>query len=173
MTDPTELTLAQAEALAPLRRSLLEAALTQASARVALAEEEAHRVEAEADVRATAIVEDARRRGADDGAHRVRAERAAARREAGAVVQRARRAAYERLRTGAVEAVGDVVGRGDARDGLERLIRAELGEGTRLTDAPDGGVVGETADGRRVDASAARLVDLVMDRADPEGWWTP
>ncbi len=173
MTDRAELTRAQADALAPLRRSLLEAARSRADSRVAVAEEEARRTESEADLRAAAILEEARDRGVADGEHRVRAERAAARREAGAVVQRARRTAYQRLRTAAVEAVGGRVRRGDTRDRLEHLVRTELGEGARVTDAPGGGVVGEAADGRRVDASAARLVDLAMDHVDLEGWCAP
>ncbi len=173
MTDRDQLTRAQEDALTPLRRSLLDAARTRADTRVAVAEEEARRTESEADLRAATILEETRDRGVADGEHRVRAERAAARREAGAVVQQARRTAYERLRVASVEAVGDLVRRGDARDRLERLVRARLGESARVTDAPGGGVVGEAEDGRRVDASAARLVDLAMDHVDLEGWCVP
>ena len=167
----TDLTRVQQEALEPVRRALLDAARDEAAARLAAAEEDARRVESEAADRAAGILAEARRRGAADGADLVRSEQAAARREAGAVVQQARQAAYDRVRKGAVEAVGEVVARGIARERLRALVRDELGEDARLTDAPDGGVVGETSDGRRVEASAARLVDLVLARSDLEGWW--
>jgi vacuolar-type H+-ATPase subunit H len=169
----SDLTALQQEALGPLRRVLLATAAEEAAGRRAEAEEAGRRVEEEAATRATRILEEARRRGAADGADRVRSERAAARREAREVVQRARQSAYHGLREAAVDAVAEVLAHDPARARLRALVLAELGDDARLTQAPGGGVVGETPDGRRVDASAERLVDLALDRLDLEGLWTP
>jgi flagellar biosynthesis/type III secretory pathway protein FliH len=168
----SDLTRTQQEALAPVRRALLDAARDEAETRRAAAEEDARAVRAEADERAAGVLAEARRRGEADGADRVRSERAAARREARAVVQRARQESYDRVREAAVGAVGELLDHAAARDRLRALVVEELGEDARFTEAPGGGVVGEAPDGRRVDASATRLVDLAMDRVDLEGLWS-
>ncbi len=140
-------------------------------ARAAAARAEAD--QAEAEHRAADIRQESRARGAADGAQRVEAQRAATRREARAVVLHAQRQAYERLRSAAVAVVADDLARPAVRQRLHEVVGESLGPDARVEDAAGGGLDGSSADGRRVDASAARLVDLALAGIDLDGLWAP
>ena len=59
------------------------------------------------------------------------------------------------------------------RTRLEAVVRRRLGDpDATVVPPPDGGLVGETADGRRVDASVAALVDAALAETDLEQLWT-
>ncbi len=164
---------AQRAALEPLTRTLLDAAHADADARRAQAEEQGGRVEGEAAEQAAAILEEARRRGVTDGEERVAVQRSSARREARTVLLRAQQAAYDRVRDAAVAAVAEVLSHPAERGRLEALVVDALGPDARLEEAPRGGLLGVAPDGRRVDASVTRLVDLAMAQLDVEGLWAP
>jgi hypothetical protein len=170
MTAPV---LHQAEALAPLRRALLDAARAAAATRRAEAEDEARAVEGEAAGRAAAMRAEARRRGAVDGADQLAAQRSAARRRARGVLLHAQRTAGERAREAAVVAVAEVLADPPQRERLAALAHDALGADTRVRDAPGGGLLAQARDGRRVDVSAAHLVDLVLPSVDVERLWAP
>ncbi len=161
------------DSLAPLRRALLDAAVHDAAAIRAEAEAEAARLRAEAAERAASILAEARARGEAEGSARVAAQRSGARREARTVTLEAQRAAYDRVRDEAVAAVAAVVRRPVERGRLTALVRESLGPDATITDLPRGGLAGESADGRRVDASAETLVALAMAELDLEQLWAP
>ena len=169
----TDLALAQVQALEPLRTALLAAARADAATRRAAADAEGRAVEDEAGGQATARRAEARRRGAADGADQLAAERSAAGRRARAVLLHAQQVAYDRAREAAVTAATELLAHPPARDRLAALVRDELGPGARVLDAPGGGLLGEAPDGRRLDASAAHLVDLVLPGLDVERLWAP
>ena len=164
---------AQRAALEPLVRTLLDAAHAEADARRAEAEEHGARVEGEAAEQAAAILDEARRRGVTDGEEQVAVQRSAARRQARTVLLRAQQVAYDRVHDAAVAAVAEALSHPAERGRLRALVVDALGPDTRLDEAPGGGLLGVAPDGRRVDASATRLVDLVMADLDVEGLWVP
>jgi vacuolar-type H+-ATPase subunit H len=169
----TDLDAVRADALAPLREALLDAARADAARALEEAERDADRTVAEARERASATLEDARRRGRADGASRLATARAATRRDARAVVLRAQRAAYEGLRAAAVDAVSQDLSGDEGRNRVRSLVEGTLGPDAELVDGPDGELHGRAPDGRVVDVSAARLVDLALARLDVEGLWSP
>ncbi len=169
MTDPARVR----SALAPVQEALLEAARADAE-RVRLdAERDAARVEAEAARRAAELREESRRRGGADGAERLARARAVARREARALVLRAQRAAYDGLRAAATAAVAEDLHDDRDLDRLRAAVVGALGPGATVAPAPAGGLSATTPDGRRVDASAERLVDIALADLDVEGLWAP
>jgi len=167
----TVTTRTQLDALAPLRRALLEAAEARAAALRRAAEEEADSVRRAGAERAEAILGQARRSGEGDGAARVALARAEARQEARTIILAARRAAYDGIRDRAVAAVADLLAGPRGRARLAALVEDSLGPGATIVEDPRGGLVGTTPDGRRVDASAGHLVDLVLARLDLEQLW--
>ncbi len=167
----TDLTHVPADALAPLRRALLDGARADAERVRDEAEREAARAEEEAARRAAGILDEARRRGEADGAERLAAARASARRDARAVVLRAQRAAYDGLRRAAVEAVERDLARDEEQARLRSLVVDLLGPDADLEVGADGDLRGTAPDGRVVDASAERLVDLALADVDLEGLW--
>jgi vacuolar-type H+-ATPase subunit E/Vma4 len=171
VTDPTE---TQQAALAPLRQALLDAARSDAQRVRDEAERDAAGVVGEAARRAAEMGEEARRRGVADGEERLARSRAAARREARAVVLRAQRCAYDGLRAAAAEAVADLLRPEGERARLRAVLVDALGGGeASVEESPDGGLRATAPDGRSVDASAQRLVDVALADLDVEGLWAP
>ena len=173
MTTPS---LTSSGPLAPLLSALLSRARRDADAVLAEARADAEAVTARAHERAQALLSEARMKGEADGQAVVRAERARAERSARAIVLAAQRAAYDRSRLAAREAVSALrtePGYPQIRDALsERAIRS-LGEGADVREVERGGIVA-TAGSRSVDLSLDALADDIVDRLGPqvEGVWT-
>ncbi len=141
--------------------------------------------EADADVAATlaaarseadAIRDAARAEGESDAAAVLSAKRARARRQARAVVLAAQREAYDELRSQVVQALSairDDPGYRPWRDRLAEHARTVLGSDAVVSEAPEGGVLGE-ANGRRASYTLVGLADQVIDTmgAEVEGLWS-
>ena len=165
------------EPLEPVRQAILAAARADAARLLADADTEATAAVARADAEAARIRTSARAQGEADAEAVLVAERARARRRARALVLAAQRAAYEELRdrvAGALPGLRAGAGYAGWRDGVGEQVREMLGEGTVLSEHPDGGVVGE-APGRRVAVTLTGLADEAVDAlgADLEGLWSP
>ncbi|WP_329268313.1 hypothetical protein [Streptomyces sp. NBC_01451] len=164
-------------ALDPVRAQLLRAARVDGEALLAEADAQVAAVFAEAEGRVAAILAEARRLGeadaeaARDAAH-TRGRRAARARELAA-----RRECWEELGRLVVRGVEDLR-RADSypllRTRLTTYVRAALGAGVRVTEAPGGGVVGET-EGRRLDCSLAAFARRALERTgtEAEELWAP
>ncbi len=149
-------------ALEPLRIALLARARTDADNQRAAAEDEGRRVVEAARREADAALAEARSRGEADAAGMLTVERAQARRTARAVVLAAQHAAYDELCRQARAAVADLLADPDRHRGLAVIVRERLGDGAVVRDDPAGGVVAESPDGRRIDASVGALVTAAM-----------
>jgi hypothetical protein len=118
------------------------------------------------------VLASARSRGAAEADAVLALQRARERRAARAVVLAAQRAAATELREHAREAVRALLESPGAAEGLAAAVRRRLGPGAVLREHPSGGIVGDTPDGRRVDASVDDLVDGALARLDLERLWT-
>ena len=169
----TDLVPTRPDALAPLREALLAAAHADADRVTGDADDEARRIEDEAAERAAGLLAEARRRGEADGAERLAAARAAARRDARTVVLRAQRTAYDALRESAVEEVARRLTRPEEQARQRALVVDVLGPDAELVVGDDGDARGTAPDGRVLDTSAERLVDLALTDLDVDGLWAP
>ncbi|MFD8234778.1 hypothetical protein ACFV20_23250 [Streptomyces sp. NPDC059696] len=166
-----------AEALEPVRAQLLAAARAEARALVSAADEEAAAVLREGEARVQEIHAAARGHGEADAAAVRAATRVRSRRAARARELAARREAWEELRRQVVRDVGRLRDSEDypgLRDRLTAYVRGVLGPEARVSEAADGGVVGERA-GRRIDMSLTSLADRLLERAarEVEELWAP
>jgi vacuolar-type H+-ATPase subunit H len=164
-------------ALAPLRQAMLDRARADAAATLAPADEEAAALLTDAEREAGQLVRNASAEGAADAAAMLAADRARARRDARRIVLQAQREAYQLLQSRVREAVTGLrhdPGYPRLRDRLTEMVRAELGPGCRITEPPDGGVVGALP-GRRVDRSLAALADRLVEGlgAEVQELWAP
>ena len=147
-------------------RALTEEARTRTGARLARARAEAEARVAGARREAAAVVERARAEGTAEADRAMAVQRMEARRHGRRLVLEAERAAYDRLRSAALEAARRL--RADPAyaellDRLEAAARAQLGPEVQVVrDPPGGGVLGE-ARGRRVDYSLPTLVERAVD----------
>jgi hypothetical protein len=160
-----------AAALAPVREAMLDRARADAAGALARADAEARDALSAAAAQAERIRQEARQAGIADAEAAIAAERGRARREGRALVLRARREAYERLRRTARDAVGGLLDDGGlpaVRQRMAAAARAALGPDARIDDTGDGGVVA-TAAGRRLDLSLTRFADRAVDRVAGEG----
>lgn len=160
-------------ALEPLRAALLARARADADNQRAAAEDAGRRVVEAAQREADAALDEARSRGEADAAGLLAVERAQARRTARAVVLAAQRAAYDELCRQARAAVADLLADPDRHRRLAVTVRERLGDGAIVRDDPAGGVVAESPDGRRIDASVDALVGTAMGELDLEQLWAP
>jgi vacuolar-type H+-ATPase subunit E/Vma4 len=159
-------------ALEPLRAALLTGADAQARAVEAASEAESRELLASARRRRDAVLQDARARGEAEGSLRVRSERARVQREARGLVLAAQRAAYDDLRARARTAVRELLEDPAERQRLAASLRSRLGPDA-VVRAHGGGLVGESADGRVVDASVEALVDAAVASVDLQHLWAP
>jgi vacuolar-type H+-ATPase subunit E/Vma4 len=118
-----------------------------------------------------AVLQEARSRGRADGAMRVQADRARIRREARSLVLAAQREVYDELRRQAVVAVRTLLEHPEERSRLASALQADLGGASVAWAHPDGGLVGQSSDGRRVDASVEALVEAVLATIDLQALW--
>ncbi|MEU6538517.1 hypothetical protein [Streptomyces sp. NPDC047000] len=163
--------------LAPVRARILRDARAEADAVLAAADADAAAVLREAGERAAAILDTARARGAADAGSARAALRARARRSARDLELAARRESWEELCrqvVRGVEAVRHSEGYPELRERLAASVRAALGAGAEVTEAPGGGVLG-SAPGRRTDCSLAAFAQRVLDGAgaEAEELWAP
>jgi vacuolar-type H+-ATPase subunit E/Vma4 len=160
-------------ALQPLRAALLAAATEQAQAIVADSEDEGRELLASARRERDAVVDEARQQGEQEAALRLRSQRARAHRKARELVLEAQRAAYDDLRRAAGAAVRDLLSDPREMQRWSAAVSARLGATAVVREARGGGVVGETEDGRVMDASVATVVDQAVAELDLECLWTP
>ena len=158
-------------ALEPLRAALFARARAEADRVRAAADHDARQVLDAARAEAEALLADARARGSADAAALDAVEVARRRRAARSVVLGAQRAAYDELRSRACAAVQVLLADPARRARLADVARGRLGDRAIVRDAPDGGVVAQTPDGRSLDASVAALVDGALEDLDLEQLW--
>jgi len=158
-------------ALEPLRAALLARARVDAETERAAAEDEGRRAVEAARGQADAVLAEARARGEADAAGLLAAERAQARRAGRGVVLAAQRAAYDDLCRGARTAVAELLADPDRRRRLSAIVGDRLGEGATVRDHSAGGVMAESPDGRRIDASVDALVDAAITNLDVGQLW--
>jgi vacuolar-type H+-ATPase subunit E/Vma4 len=159
------------EALAPLRSALLAGARAEAARIRDAASTEAQRILDQAHREAAELLATARAQGEADAATVLAAEAADAQRVARQAVLSAQRDVYERLRGEALEAVRRLLADPATRAALAARIRDRLGEDATVRADPDGGLRGESGDGRSIDASATALVDRALAGVDGDRLW--
>lgn len=157
--------------LEPVRAALIARARSDAAAMRAAAQVDARRAMADAQQQADAMLADARAQGRADAAAQLAVEQSRSRRAARAVVLAAQRTAYDELRDRARAAVRELMAVPASRAHLELLIRDRLGDDAVVRVQQDGGLLGETPDGRRLDASVRALVDGALAGLDMEQLW--
>jgi vacuolar-type H+-ATPase subunit E/Vma4 len=150
--------------LRPVRDALLDGARERADGLRGEAGAAAAATIAAARRRAESILAEARATGRAEGEAAARRARAGARREAGAIVLAAHRAAFDELRRQVREAVRGL--RADPcypalLDRLTRIARTAAGPGAAVVEHPSGGVEAWSA-GIRVDLSADALADRAI-----------
>ncbi|MGO4424078.1 hypothetical protein AB4Z54_36645 [Streptomyces sp. MCAF7] len=167
-------------ALAPVRAELLHTARAEARELLDRADQEAEALIAEARAEARFLLEEGQRAGERDGAAAARDIRARARGTARAHELAARGRAYEELRSRAVvrvretwDTARDTAARPDLLDRLRQRAQQLLGPDAEVTEAPDGGLVAQSA-GRRADYTLGALTARAVDRlgADVETLWS-
>ncbi|MFZ2013467.1 MAG: hypothetical protein WAV00_06570 [Nocardioides sp.] len=159
--------------MTPVRNALLAAAEAEARALVASSEADGQKVLDLARSQRDRVLQEARERGEADGALVLSGQRSRVQREAKRVVLAAQRTAYDDLRRQAVTAVRRLLEEPAERERLTTALRARLGADAVIHVHPSGGLVGESGNGRVVDASVAALVDLALANLDLESLWTP
>lgn len=158
-------------ALEPLRAALMSRARAVADQARADAETDGRQRLAAARDEAEALLAKARAQGEMDAEAMFESEMDRARRSARGVVLAAQRAAYNELRQRALTAVRGLVADPARRARLATLLRGQLGDQAVIREHPDGGIVAETPDGRSVDASIEKLVDIAVADLDLEQLW--
>jgi vacuolar-type H+-ATPase subunit E/Vma4 len=158
-------------ALEPLRAALIARAHAEADRVCAAAEADGQRVLAAARKNAAQLLSDARAQGEADAAALLAVEAASARRAARGVLLAAQRAAYDELRQRARTSARALLDDRSRRARLTAVVRDRLGEHAVVREHPDGGLLAETPDGRRVDASIDTLVDIALAQLDLEPLW--
>lgn len=167
MTDAEERT----QALQPLTVALLARARADADGERAAAELEGEQALATATRRAGDLLARAQALGEADAAELLAADRAQARRAARGLVLAAERAAYDELRRRSCAAVAVLLADPERQRRLALIVRDRLGDGATVRNHPAGGVVAESPDGRRIDASVDALVDAALAGMDLGQLW--
>jgi len=159
--------------LEPLRAALIARAESDAAQIRAQAEQEGQMAVAAARDQAAALLAAARSEGAITASQLLAAEQYKARRAARRVVLTAQRAAYEQLREHSRDAVRRLLVDPTRRGELIATVQERLGDRAVVRDVPDGGLVAEAPDHRRIDATVAALVDAAITALDVEAMWAP
>jgi vacuolar-type H+-ATPase subunit E/Vma4 len=160
-------------ALEPLRAALLTRAGKDADLMRRAAEDDGRKALAAAQERSRQSLANARTQGEAQAALLAAEERSRARRKARGVVLAAQRQAYEELRRQVGDAIRRLLADSGWQDRLNVLLLRQLGAEARIHDQEGGGVVAQSADGRRIDASIGVLVDLALSHLQLEGRWAP
>ena len=165
----------EADALSPVKESLLANACCDADQLVEQARSDAATTLALAQKQADGIRAEARARGEADAEEILGAERARARREARSIVLNAQREVEEELRTRvrtAVVALIDDIDYPKMRAVLDRRARELLGPDATIVEHSSGGVVAQTR-GHRAVLSLEALADYAVERLDAriDGLW--
>jgi hypothetical protein len=153
-----------AAALEPLKAELLRRAHAAAAERLQRAAAEDSATIATAEAEAALMLEQARQDGISEASVLVAAQRAHSRRQARAVILRARAEVVAELRRRTMEVVARLStepGYPELRNRLIDYVRVQLGEQAVISDAATGGVIG-TVPGRRLDCSFATLVEQAL-----------
>jgi hypothetical protein len=166
----------QAAALEPLKAEVVRRAHAAMAERLEQAAAEDAATIAAAEREAAHIVEQARREGVAEATVWLAEQRARSRRQARALILRARAQALEELRRQSTAAVARLTSEPDyprLRDRLVENIRAQLGGEAVISEAPSGGIIA-TAPGRQLDCSFGTLVErLLTERVtQPNMPWT-
>ncbi len=154
------------DALAPVRDALHAAARDEAATMLAAAHGRATQAVAEAARQADSLLDEARSAGHADAEAVVAAERAGRRRDGQALVLRARRDAYERLRDDVRIAAARLPaspGYPALRSALVAAAQRQLGADAEIEDAAGGGIVARSGH-RRLDLSLEALAADAADR---------
>jgi vacuolar-type H+-ATPase subunit E/Vma4 len=160
-------------ALEPLRAALLSRAGKDADLMRRAAEDDGRKALAAARERSRQSLANARAQGEAEAALLAAEERSRARRKARGVVLAAQRQAYEELRRQVGDAIRQLLTDPEWQDRLNVVLRQQLGAETTIDQHAGGGVVAQSADGRRIDASIDVLVDLALSHLQLEGLWAP
>ncbi|WIY00519.1 hypothetical protein QRX60_41750 [Amycolatopsis mongoliensis] len=167
-------TAAAGTALAPLRAALLARAVAGAAREAADADHEAAELISRARARATEIEETARAAGLADARSLTRNQHNRARRRARALELATQREIYDELRRTVAGELARLMAEPGRRDRLAERVRAILGPGATVVDAPGGGPAGLAGD-RRIDLSARTVAGQAVDELGDEvrQLWTP
>ena len=158
-------------ALEPLRVALLTRAGNDADAMRASAEDDGRKAFATAQERSRQMLANARAEGEAQVALLAADERSRARRKARGIVLAAQRQAYEGLCSQVGDAIRRLLADSGWQDRLSVVLRQQLGAEATIHQQAGGGVVGQSADGRSIDASIDTLVDLAVSHLQLEGLW--
>jgi vacuolar-type H+-ATPase subunit E/Vma4 len=159
-------------ALAPLRASLLARANSDAERMRRVAEADGEQAVAAALVTSKTVLTNARAQGAADAAALLADERARGRRAARGIVLAAQRAAFDELRKQVGQEIQGLLADPALRDRLSGMLREQLGATANVRQQGSGGLLAQSPDGRRIDASVTALVDLALADLDVERLWT-
>lgn len=161
-------------ALAPLYDALRDDARADARRRLADADGDADALLADARARADSVLAQARTAGAAEGAAELAERRSTDRRATRAAELGAEQEVYRELRGRVGARIAEWCARPENRSLLVAKVRAVLGSGAVVRDAPGGGVIG-TVDGRRLDLTSDAVATLAVEAlgADVMGLWAP
>jgi vacuolar-type H+-ATPase subunit E/Vma4 len=167
------MTTSSAQPLEPLRQALLRRADAAADATRAAARRAAADAVDAAQRDAAATLARARAAGDADAAQLQDEDRRRSSRAARGIVLAAQRAMYDELHERARAALRELLADPDRHRQLVAMVALQLGPHATVQAHPAGGVVGETSDGRRVDASVDVLVERALADLDLEPLWAP
>ena len=160
-------------ALEPLRLALLRRASDDAVSMRASAEDDGRKTLAAAQQRSEQMLADARAQGEAQAASLAAEERSRMRRKARRIVLAAQRQAYEELRRLVGISILRLLADSGWQDRLSVVLCRRLGAEAAIHEQAGGGVVAQSADGRRIEASVDTLVDLAVSHLDLEELWEP
>jgi len=166
------MTVEAAVALEPLRAALIKRARDAASDLRSDAERQARAIVEAAEEHAAARLTQVRSEGAAVAAQLEAQERGRSHQAARGVVLAAQRAVYDDVRAQTRAAVRELLADPEQYQRLAATVRGELGQDAAVRDRPDGGLVAEAPDGRRVDASLDALVERALTNLDLEQLWS-
>ena len=159
-------------ALEPVRAALLAQARSEGDRLRAAAQHDAAAAIATAGGQADAIVAAAHQDGVRAATARLRLDRARVQRDCRRLVLVAQRQVYDDIVEQARVRVRALLATGPTHEQLAAQILQRLGPGAAVHPCPEGGLIGQAADGSIVDASDLALVDQAIASLDLEPLWT-
>ena len=166
------MTVEAAVALEPLRAALIRCAREAADDLRADAERHARATVETAEQQAAARLAQVRSEGQAVAAQLEAQERGRSHQAARGVVLAAQRAVYDDVRLRTRAAVRELLSDPERYQRLAATVRRELGQDATVRDHPDGGLVAEAPDGRRIDASVDVLVERALKNLELEQLWS-